>query len=108
MTRSLDVRGLRSAVRAGRIEWQRHALERMAERGIRRTEVKAVLLEGERIEDYPEAYPLPAALFLGRPARRALHAVAAFDAETRTVFVITVYEPSPARFEPDFRTRRIR
>jgi len=37
----------------GNIEWHRHALERMMERGISRREVKDVLLTGEVIEEYP-------------------------------------------------------
>jgi len=106
MAQSLDLEGLRSAVRSGKIEWQRHALERMMERDITRIEVKMVLLKGERIEDYPQAHPLPAALFLGRPARRPLHVVAAFDPSAATVFVITVYEPAREYFGPDLRTRR--
>ena len=106
MAQGLNIDKLRSAVRDGRIEWQRHALERMVERGITRSEVKTVLLKGEQIEDYPEAYPLPAALFLGRSHQRPLHVVAAFDSGLATVFVVTVYEPTLERFEPGFRRRR--
>jgi len=106
MGEGLDVGWLRSTVEAGRIEWQRHALERMVERGVTRADVKTVLAEGERIEDYPDAYPLPAALFLGWRGERPLHVVAALDATARTAYVITAYEPTAEHFEPDFRTRR--
>jgi len=108
MGRSLDIGDLRLAVRAGRIEWQRHALERMAERGIARQQVKAVLLEGERIEDYPDTYPMAAALFFGGPAGRALHVVGALDAAAQTAYVITAYEPTKEHFGTDLRTRRKR
>jgi Domain of unknown function (DUF4258) len=71
MGESLDIDQLRAAVRQGQLEWQRHALERMVERGITRAEVREVLLGGERIEDYPGDRPLPSGLFLswvrGRP-----------------------------------------
>ena len=67
-----------------------------------------MLLEGERIEDYPDAYPLPAALFLGWPRGRSLHVVAALDTASKTAYVITAYEPTREQFEPDFRTRRKR
>ena len=106
MGESLDIGRLRSAVEAGRIEWQRHALERMVERGVTTADVKAVLAEGERIEDYPDAYPLPAALFLDWRGGRPLHAVAALDAAARAAYVITAYEPTAEHFESDFRTRR--
>lgn len=46
---ALDYEGLRFAVSQGRIEWQRHALERMGERGILRSAVKDTLLTGEII-----------------------------------------------------------
>lgn len=45
-----NLEAIRFAIRRGRIEWQSHALERMAQRGILRAEVKEVLLKGEIIE----------------------------------------------------------
>lgn len=103
---SPDPDEIREAVRHGRVEWQRHALERMVQRQIARAEALSVLLNGERIEDYPEDQPLPSALFLGWHGERPLHVVAAFDADRETVAVVTVYEPSLEHFEADFRTRR--
>ena len=78
MRESPDIGNLRAAVESGRMEWQRHALERMAERHIPRAAVTAALLKGERIEDYPDAYPLPAALFPGMFGQRPLHVLSAF------------------------------
>lgn len=106
MAESLDFEGMGSAVRARRIEWQRHALERMAARNIGRSEVFQVLLGGERIEDYPDTEPFPSGLFMGPSAMRPLHVVAAYDSSEDRVFIITVYEPDLEHFEPDFKTRR--
>jgi hypothetical protein len=106
MSQSIQIELMRSAILRGKVEWQRHALERMAERGIMRAEVKEALLHGERIEDYPEDYPLPSALFLGTVQSRPLHVVAAYDAGIDTAYIITAYEPSLDYFEPDWRTRR--
>jgi hypothetical protein len=89
-----------------RIEWQRHALERMVERGIRRSEVLSVLLSGELIEDYPEDWPFPSGLFLGWVECRPLHVVAAFYTEGERAFIVTVYEPDLDHFEADFKTRK--
>jgi len=105
-TRSLDLDALRRAVKAGRIEWQRHALERMAERGIATADVKRVLAEGDRIEDYPDAYPLPAGLLFGWFGDRPLHIVVAFDDAAAKAYIITAYEPTLEHFGPDFRTRK--
>jgi hypothetical protein len=61
----LDLAILRKAVAAGRIQWRRHVLEKLAERGIQQQAVREVLLNGERIRDYTEDRPFPSALFLG-------------------------------------------
>ena len=106
MSGSIDIERLRDSVRRGRIQWQRHSLEKMVKRGILREEIKKVLLDGIRIEDYPGDYPLPSALFFGKPDKRPLHAVAAFDEKSETVFVITAYEPDLDHFEDDLSTRR--
>lgn len=106
MGESLDIAQLQAAARQGRLEWQRHALERMVERGITRAEVLEVLLSGERIEDYPGDRPLPSALFLSWVRGRPLHVVAAFAAANIAVAIITTYEPTLEYFEADFRTRR--
>jgi hypothetical protein len=97
---------VRNALRNGRIEWQRHALERMAERAVRRSDALEVLLSGELIEDYPDDHPFPSGLFLGWIQSRPLHVLAAFDGERGQVFMITTYEPDRTHFEADFKTRR--
>jgi Domain of unknown function (DUF4258) len=106
MGESLDIDQLPAATRQGRLEWQRHALERMVERGITRSEVRELRLGGERIEDYPKDRPLPGGLFLNWVKGCPLHVVAAFDMADRTVAIITTYEPTVEYFEADFRTRR--
>lgn len=84
---------IKIAVEKGRIEWQKHALERMMERGISKDLVKNVLLSGEIIEDYPEDKPYPSALFLGWYNKEPVHVVAAFDYQNSFCFVITAYQP---------------
>jgi len=97
---------MKNAVATGAIEWQRHSLERMMERGISRDNVKQTLLTGEIIEDYAEDKPFPSALFLGRQEGIPLHVVAAFDERSGTCFIVTAYYPDEEHFGPDFRTRR--
>ena len=96
---------LRQAVRNGRIEYKRHALERLLERGIRLDEIETTLLQGEVIEFYPDAYPLPACLML-YIGSQPLHVVAAFDRQSDVCHVITVYQPSQEKFKPDWKTRK--
>ena len=102
----MDQKALKIAIKNGNIEWQRHALERMLERGISRAMVKEVLLSGEVIEDYPNDKPFPSALFAGWSKEKPLHVVAAFDAQSSYCFVITAYRPDLEHFESDYKTRR--
>lgn len=101
-----DIAALRIAVAKGNVQWQRHALERMLERQITRAAAIAVLMEGERVEDYPHDYLWPSALFLGWSADRPLHVVVTFNTLTNTAAIITTYEPTTEHFQEDFKTRR--
>jgi len=102
----LDRAAVAEAIRAGRVEWQRHAFERMVERRITRTEVHAALFHGEVIEDYPDDRPFPSALILHMSDQTPVHVVAAYDAPAEWVFIITAYRPDRRHFEADFKTRR--
>ena len=42
--RSLNLAALREAVAAGSIEWRKHVLQKLAERGIAQADVRTVLL----------------------------------------------------------------
>jgi len=95
-----------SAIRNGAIEWHRHALERMLERGISRSDVKDVLLIGEVIEEYPSDYPYPSVLLLGKPDGVPLHVVVALNQIQATLYIITTYLPDTAHFHDDYKTRR--
>ena len=97
---------IKAAVEKGNIEWQRHALERMMERGISRDVVKDVLSSGEMIEEYPDDKPYPSALFLGWFQEQPFHIVTAYDAKSEHCFIITAYKPDLEHFEADFKTRR--
>ncbi len=99
---------MREAIDLSRIEWQRHVLERMIERGIQRDHVLGILREADIIEDYPDDHPYPSALFTGAVAGGPVHVVAALDPVEARVFVVTVYRPDLEHFESDFRTRRRR
>jgi Domain of unknown function (DUF4258) len=102
----LDLAILREAVTQGRIQWRKHVLQKLAERGIQQQAVREVLLQGERIRDYTEDRPFPSAIFLGYVGNHPLHVVASCDEINRQAFVITAYEPSLDVFESDYRTRK--
>ena len=96
---------LRRALWAGRFEWRKHVLTRLAEREIKQTDILEVLERGEQIEEYSNDRPYPSALFFAM-IRGRLHVVAAFDSREDWAYIITAYEPNLEEFEGDFKTRR--
>ncbi len=102
----MNLEGIRSAVKEGKMDWRKHSLSRLAERGITQSQTLDVLLEGEQIESYEDDKPFPSGLFLGFPSGIPLHVVAAFDEAGRMVYIITVYEPTLEHFEAGYRTRK--
>lgn len=78
----------------------------MAERGVSELDVRHILETGESIEEYPSDRPFPSRLMVGRCGERPLHVVVAENREQETSVVITVYEPDPEKWQPDFRKRR--
>lgn len=88
------------------IWFSRHAIERMFERGIPPDWVREVIEGGEIIAEYADDRPHPSFLFLGFREERAIHVVAAEDAESGRCHVITVYEPAPGLWGEDYKTRR--
>ena len=101
-----DLATFREAVAVGRIEWRKHVLQRLAERGIPQQAVREVQLQGVLIREYADDKPFASALFLGYVSSPPLHVVAACDETNRQAFVITAYEPSLEIFEADYRTKR--
>ena len=97
---------IKSAVIKGNIEWKKHALERMLERGIARNSVKEVLLTGDLIEAYPADKPYSSYLIAGIDGPDVFHVVAALDENSGTCYIITAYRPDVKHFESDLKTRR--
>jgi hypothetical protein len=97
---------LAKAFANGSVEWRKHALQRMFERGISRSDVSEVVRDGELLEEYSGDKPFPSGLFFRIMRGRPIHVVAAVDDSEPLAYVITAYEPSKEQFEDDFKTRR--
>jgi len=88
------------------IIYQRHAVERMAQRGISEEDVEQVLLFGETIASYADDTPYPSELLLGwRGIQPPLHVVVATDIKGQRKIVITVYVPDPNKWETNFKRK---
>jgi len=77
----------------------------MMERGISRSVVLEVALNGEAIEDYSADRPTMTALLLGWDKKRPVHVVLSLEPDGE-VAIITAYEPNLDVFESDYRIRR--
>lgn len=98
-----DLLKMRTLCTAGKITWARHALTRMLQRDITREEVKAAVMQGRVIEEYPQDYPYPSCLIL-HVREKPLHVVC--GAGDGQLWIITVYRPDPSQWETDFATRK--
>ena len=88
------------------ISFSGHAVQRIFERGLARSDIVETIRNGEQIEDYPHDTPYPSVLLLGFAGTTPIHTVIAREAATGRCVVVTVYVPTPARWSADFRTRR--
>lgn len=59
---------------------------------------------GEIIEDYPDDYPFPSCLILGKSNDRVIHIVASID--DGMIYIITAYVPSAEKWEAGWKTRK--
>lgn len=88
-----------------KITYRLHAVKRMFERIISADEVRYVLETGEAIEEYPDDTPYPSRLIMGWYKGRPIHVVAANNSLDKEIIVITVYEPDPSEWDPEYRER---
>jgi Domain of unknown function (DUF4258) len=83
-----------------------HAANEMLADAVEEHEILHATAAGEVIEHYPEAFPSPACLVLGRTSGGLpIHAVWAYDPATCYSVLVTVYRPDPARWTVDLRMR---
>ncbi|MEA3350630.1 MAG: DUF4258 domain-containing protein [Chloroflexota bacterium] len=83
-----------------------HAIQRMFERSVTEADIRDVLTNGETIENYPNDTPYPSRLVLGWRCNRPMHVVVANNVEENQWIVVTVYEPTPARWGANFKRRK--
>jgi hypothetical protein len=78
-----------------------HALKRMFQRGISTDSVRAVLENAQVVAEYADDKPYPSTLYFAWAGQQALHVLAA-ESDTGETIIITVYQPDPALWSPDF------
>lgn len=90
-----------------KILWSAHAIRKLRIEGLKKAAVENALKTCELVEDYPtEGRPLPDCLVLGFEGDRPLHIVTAIDEDFDRIFIVTVYQPLPERWEDDWKRRK--
>jgi len=103
--RFLDITIIRQLCAAHKVEWTIHFSKRLLQRSISAFEEETSISNGAIIENYPDDYPYPSCLLMGKTDDdRVLHIVCAiYDAK---LWIITAYEPNLIEWEADYQTRK--
>jgi hypothetical protein len=97
---AIALKKIQAAALAGRIKWRYHALLRFRERGITRDQAKRVMREGEILEQYPSAKPLPKCLMMAMmEPSRPLYVALGYDEPGDNIHVITVHWLDPSKWD---------
>ncbi|MBP5359075.1 MAG: DUF4258 domain-containing protein [Treponema sp.] len=82
-----------------------HARERCRERGITVRDILNAVMTGEIIEDYPDDFPFPTCLLLGKSEKGSIIHLCMSD-EGESSKLITAYYPDLEKWENDLKTRK--
>ncbi len=83
-----------------------HAITRMFDRELSKSDVIEAIRNGETLSDYPDDQPYPSKLLLGIIKEKPIHIVVARNKISYSCYVITAYSPSLKLWHADFKTRK--
>jgi len=82
-----------------------HAAMRFRQRDLKVKDIKAAVNSGRIIEQYPDNYPFPSYLILGKSIDgKWIHVVMSDEGSMSRI--ITAYYPDPDKWSEDFKTRK--
>lgn len=103
----IDINRIRAYYEDDMILFSGHALDRIRQRGIKQKDIKACIMSGEIIEQYPDDFPFPSCLIYGQGTDgKVIHVVASDEGTASRI--ITAYFPNLEKFESDLKTRKER
>ena len=101
----MSIDDIRQLCEVDSIRWTDHAIKRIIQRDISRSEVKYVLINGGIIEQYPNDYPYPSCLVLGVTLEhRYLHVVCGIGGGE--LWIISAYCPAPEKWVDGYSKRK--
>jgi hypothetical protein len=89
-----------------KLRFKVHAVVQMEERGLTVDDVRMAIENGDDIESRPNEHPYPARLVLGLCRLGTLHIAVRDNIADDEIIVETAYQPDPALWEPDFKSRK--
>ncbi len=98
---------IKSCIRRRRIRWTYHVNMRLEGRFIPRDTILSSVDKYEIVEEYLKDKYLPSYLVYAEYEGQIVHIQIATDLENDNITIVTVYKPSPDKWEKDFKTRRI-
>lgn len=101
----IDIEVLKKYYQDDMVIASEHASERFRQRNIKARDIKQAVLNGEIIEQYPDDYPFPSCLILGKTANEQYIHIVMSD-EGSMSRIITAYHPDKNKWSDDFRTRK--
>ncbi len=82
-----------------------HAAMRFKQRGLKAKDIRAAVNSGEIIEQYPDDYPFPSCLIIGKSVDgKWIHVVMSDEGSMSRI--ITAYYPDPDKWSEDLKTRK--
>ncbi len=101
----IDIYHLRKHYQDDAVFITAHAAERSRQRGILSRDIRNAVENGEIIEQYPDDFPFPSCLILGKDlAGNSIHVC--MSEEGTASRIITAYRPDQEKWSDDFRTRK--
>ena len=93
------IKELIRVLRSGRVWVTDHADEEAYNDRLTYEDIFGSVVAGEIIEEYPEDRPYPSCLICGNsPKGEPVHSVWAYNGDTQSAVLVTVYRPDPAKW----------
>ncbi len=103
----MDIEAIRAKIQRGTYLIAFTHTEKLRQRRIKAQDIEQAIKAGVLIEEYPDDPRGASCLILGLVGERPLHVLCGrLDAEE--ILIITAYQPDPAEWEDDWKTRKKR
>ena len=101
----IDIIDLRKYYESDNVLISDHAAIRFRQRGLKVKDIRCAVNNGEIIEQYPEDFPFPSCLVLGKTTdEKFIHVV--MSDEGKMSRIITAHYPDPEKWDSQFKVRK--